>query len=102
MSRTYRRKNRIPEWVVTEWKKIDGIWTDVPYIDNELKTVISKYKSDSGECCDGNDVPKRFRQTLNRIFRAKMNAETQRILKQADYYEYEYTPFGQTAAWEYW
>lgn len=106
MSRTYRRKgmshHELPCWITHDWDTIDGIWKQVPYKGKELKEVLSKQYTDLGYKVYGNDVPKYFRQDLNRGYRLRMNRETRRILREADYEGYQFDPQRDTAAWDWW
>lgn len=105
MSRTYRRKGvTLPKWITHDWVTDEGLWNwrQVKYTGDKLIKVLARQRSDKGFCIDGNNVPKYFRQDLNRHFRTKMKQEVKRINREADYDEYEFTPHRQTAAWDWW
>ena len=110
MSRTRRRK-RTPEWVLNPcyWKlngRVVGFRDDFPSwtqhnkaSDNDLKCIKNKYHSDA---YDDINAPKWFRQERNRNYRAKMNHETSRILKQGDYSDYSYKRYVKDVNWLWW
>jgi len=105
MSRTKRRKNvSIPDYRLMDYvfDDVEGFWKHVPYSDKEFKLILVKHHSDSGFYVDQMPVPKPYLQVLNRIFRAKMKHEVNRIFLMEDYDEYEFTPHKRDAAYIYW
>ena len=104
MSRTKRRTNRKPpKWVTHKllWQDKCPIWR--PLFGTELAKSINKYHADTGVGYGwAGHAPASFRRDCNREFRAKMKHETRRILKQGDYWDYEFKPFKKDAGWLYW
>jgi len=110
MSKTVRRKHVSDQFIINEicygWKnncigKVIQCTKDCPYKDN--KKTISEYRRDThvGYGLRGN-APKVWRKVVNREKRAKMKAETRRILIQGDYEEYTFDKWVHDAGWYYW
>lgn len=104
MSRTVRRKGMrpsdLPKWVTHDWDTIDGIWKQVPYEGKELNQILAKQRSDLGYNIDRTDAPKYYRQDLNRHYRLRMNRETRRVQKYADYDGYFVEPQSDIHDWD--
>ena len=105
MSRTIRRKGKVPEWV-----KEDSYWDNklrrcvsVPLKGLELKRSIAKYHRDTKEGYGWNgNAPKNWRKMIDRSKKSKEKAETSRILKQWDFEDYGFNPRKRDAGWYYW
>jgi hypothetical protein len=110
MSRTYRRKKVSDSRVLEMWcidPDLDcncsmiGCGMKCPY--KNKKKTIRKYHREtrSGFGWNGN-VPSDYRRMMAREYRAKMKAETNRILKQGDYENYSFDKMMTDYGWMYW
>ena len=105
MSKTIRRKGRsIPKHWLQDYVYVKefGGFKYVDYPEDQMKWEIKKFHLDLGITIDYPYVPKSYKRCLNKHFRAKMNCETKRILKQHDFYEYSFNRCYLDAAYDYW
>jgi hypothetical protein len=90
MSRTIRRKNYVPNWVVTERVRIPGTYLEirVPMQGTDLVKSLARHHGDAG-CVtytgSGISCPKWFRQMHQKKYRAKCYRELRKVLHDEDY-----------------
>jgi hypothetical protein len=118
MSKTYRRKKygygkgkvNYDEWVISDYVRIPGVyswlWKRRKFQGHELKEAINHFHSDAG-VGDRWPVPAWFRRESEQIRRAKMKAETHKILKRVqsgdrDIYHDNYLPLKKDVSWDWW
>jgi hypothetical protein len=117
MSKTKRRKGfgygkgkrNYDDWIVCEWSPYGGR-TGIRWVENrltgkKLAEAINHFHSDAG-VGDRWPVPAGFRRDHERIRRAKMKAETKRILDRVRAGDYDlddqYIPIKKDIRWEWW
>jgi len=106
MSRTYRRKKYIPEWVLTEakviyskqfyYKSFSGITkaykrdycVRYPLTGDDLKTAINEYQRDGKENKWHNPPSSFVNMTCQRKFRNHQRQVIKKIEKSGDYEDY--------------
>ena len=102
MSRTTRRTKSKPDWIYND-ECFTYNWKHPAYSPPGSKPHTKRIRRYHSDGWYDENAPKWFRQLFcNRKYRAKMNHETRRILKQGDYEEYSYRINKKDSIWKWW